>query len=179
MPDSSTNASGHVARLLLAHLLPDIEALDVMGPTIQFLVEDDNAPCVMRGTIPPGVVIPLHSHADPETFLQVSGEVEALMQTAESSDWVRIGPGDVFHVPGNVRHAFRNVARQPAVNIVMSTPTMGRFFREVGIPAAVRATRGPPSQEEVERFLAIARKYGYWNATPEENARVGIDLPQA
>lgn len=172
------NAVGQVARLLQAHLLPDIEALDVMGPTIQFLVEDDNAPCVMRGTIPPGVVIPLHSHADPETFIQISGEVEALMQTAEGSDWARIGPGDVFHVPGNVRHAFRNVALQPAVNIVMSTPTMGRFFREVGTSVAAGAGHGPPSQEKVERFLAIARRYGYWNASAEENARVGIDLPQ-
>jgi len=52
-----------------------------MGPSIQFLTpleEGDDTPCLMRGTIPPGVAVPLHSHADSETLLQVSSEVEAL-----------------------------------------------------------------------------------------------------
>jgi hypothetical protein len=39
-------------------------ALDVMGPTIEFLVPPaDGEPCVMRGTIPSGAAVPLHSHA--------------------------------------------------------------------------------------------------------------------
>jgi anti-sigma factor ChrR (cupin superfamily) len=45
--------------------------LDVLGPTVEFLTapsEKDAEFCVMRGTIPPGVSVPLHSHADFETF---------------------------------------------------------------------------------------------------------------
>src|SRR5260370_23800582 len=44
----------------------DREALEVFGPSVQFLVApqpSDEAPCVMRGTIPPGVSVPIHSHA--------------------------------------------------------------------------------------------------------------------
>jgi hypothetical protein len=39
------------------------------------------------------------------------------------------------------------------------------------------APAGPPSAEAIERFLATAERYGYWNATPEENAEVGLALP--
>jgi hypothetical protein len=43
----------------------DREALEVFGPSVQFLVApqpSDEAPCVMKGTIPPGVSVPMHSH---------------------------------------------------------------------------------------------------------------------
>jgi quercetin dioxygenase-like cupin family protein len=70
-----------------AHLVDarDAETLDVLGPTIQLLTspEDESAPCVMRGTIPPDVSVPLHSHPDPETLLLVSGEVEGLAESAD------------------------------------------------------------------------------------------------
>ena len=40
------------------------------GATIDFLTPvEDGAPCLMRGTIPAGGVVPLHSHADPETSI--------------------------------------------------------------------------------------------------------------
>jgi len=35
----------------------------------------------------------------------------------------------------------------------------------------------PPSGETIRRFRDTARRYGYWNATPEENARLGLVLP--
>jgi quercetin dioxygenase-like cupin family protein len=153
-----------------AHLVDPntAETIEVLGPTIQFLStpeEDENAPCVMRGTIPPGGVVPLHTHADPETFLLVAGGVEGLSHSADGYAWVRIGPGDVFHVPGGARHAFRNRSQQPAVNLILTTERIGRFFREIA---------GPPSDEAIQRFLATAERYGYWNATPEENAELGL-----
>jgi hypothetical protein len=62
-----------IAYAEFAHLIKpeQVETIDVLGPTIQFLTPPDrkDAPCIMRGTIPPGVSIPLHSHADPETFV--------------------------------------------------------------------------------------------------------------
>jgi hypothetical protein len=57
-----------------------VETIDVLGPTIQFLTspdDGDDAPCVMRGTVPPDVVVPLHSHADPETFSRCRGSSRA------------------------------------------------------------------------------------------------------
>lgn len=154
----------------VAHLVdPDgVETIEVFGPTIQFLTSPDDgehAPCVMRGTTPPGAVVPLHSHADPETFLALSGEFEALAYAGREFNWVRVRPGDVLHIPGGAKHALRNRSREPAVNILVSTARIGRFFREVAAP----------SGDPIEHFLATAERYGYWNATPEENAAVGLE----
>lgn len=155
------------------------EIVDVMGPTIEFLTHpDEGDPCIMRGTILPGVIVPLHSHADPETFLPTAGEVEGLTQTADGYRWIRIGQGDIFHVPGGARHAFRNRTQEPAVMIVISTARLGRFFREAGVPMAVDAplpdSRSP---EAIRHVLETAGRYGYWTASPEENAQVGLRLP--
>jgi hypothetical protein len=38
--------------------------------------------------------------------------------------------------------------------------------------------RKPPAHDVLERFLAVSRKFGYWLGTPEENAAVGIRLPE-
>jgi len=149
-----------------AHLvdLRAVDTIDVLGPTLAFVTApdgNDDGPSVMRGAIPPGGVVPLHSHADPETFLMVSGSVEGLVD-ADLGRWQRIGPGDMFHVPGDARHAWRNASVDPAVMILVSTNRIGRFFQEVAT--------GP------ERFLEISERYGYWNATPEENAEIGVGL---
>jgi hypothetical protein len=46
--------------------------LDALGATIEFIVppkEVGNRCCIMEGTVmPPGMVIPLHSHDDFETY---------------------------------------------------------------------------------------------------------------
>jgi quercetin dioxygenase-like cupin family protein len=108
--------------------------------------------------------VPLHSHPEPETFLMLDGGVEGLTATG----WVAIGEGDVFHVPGGVPHAFRNHADRPATMLIATSQRLARFFREVA---------GPPTPEAIARFLAVAERYGYWNATPEQNAEVGLALP--
>jgi quercetin dioxygenase-like cupin family protein len=174
MPSDVT--AGHVGRLID----PDrLDTIDVLGPTIQFLTStrEPSEPCVMRGTIPPGVSIPLHSHADPETFLMVSGSVEGLIYRENDFQWVRIHPGDIFHVPGHAKHAWRNQSLERATMIIVSTSTMGQFFRELGKPATPDKPAAPPAPEEIERFLQTSKRYGYWNATPEENAQVGISVP--
>lgn len=172
---SAVDGDEPVARLVD----PDtVAAFDQMGPTIQVLElpDRDDLPCVMRGVIPPGVMVPLHSHVEPETFVHLSGGLEGLVVTAQDATWVRVRPGEVFHVPCHAKHAWRNLSTEPAVSIVISTPAMGRFFLEAGTPVAARPP-GPPSAEVIQRFLDTATRYGYWTAGPEENERVGITLP--
>lgn len=175
--------SGKDLPVSVAHLvdLENVETLDVLGPRVEFLTRpegDDDTPCVIRGTIPPGGIVPLHSHADPETFLALEGEVEGLVHHQEDFRWVRIRPGDVFHVSGGAKHAFRNRSEEPAVNIIVSTAKIGRFFREIGTPVGpATATPHPPTDAALERLFATAERYGYWSATPEENAKIGISLP--
>lgn len=170
-----TTTNAHVVNL---ERLPRIE---ILGPTIQFVTspDDGSAPCVMRGTIPPGEVVPLHSHADPETFLMLSGTVEGLAYADDDSfRWVPIRIGEVFHVPGGARHAFRNQFASPAVMLIMTTSTIGCFFRELGTPVAAGVSKPRmPSEATIRRFQETSARYGYWNATPEENARVGLTLP--
>jgi mannose-6-phosphate isomerase-like protein (cupin superfamily) len=125
------------------------------GATIEILVDDD--PCIMRGTIPPGAVVPLHSHDDPETFIGIAGEMEGFVE----SDHVRVGPGELLHVPGGARHGWRNSGTEPAVTFLISTARMARFFREV-------AGATP------EQFLATSARYGYWNPTPDQSAAAGL-----
>jgi quercetin dioxygenase-like cupin family protein len=156
-----------------------IEVIDVLGPTIQFLSSDEreNDPCIMRSIIPPGVTVPLHSHPEPETFIALSGRIEGLKESAGNFEWVSIGLGDVFHVPGGVKHAFRNQSNEPAIIIVAAPASVGRFFREIGTPVAPGAPPpGPPSAKVIQHFRETSERYGYWNATPEENARIGIFL---
>jgi quercetin dioxygenase-like cupin family protein len=131
--------------------------LELAGAAVEILVDDE--PCVMRGVIPPGVVVPLHSHADPETFIGIAGELEG----RAGSEWVRVAPGEIFHVPGGTPHGWRNTGSEPAVTFLISTAKMARFFREV---AGVTP----------EQFLATAERYGYWNATPEESAAAGLPV---
>jgi quercetin dioxygenase-like cupin family protein len=173
MPSSISEQLAHLVRPDQAH------TIDVLGPTIQYVTSpaETGAPCVMRGTIPPGVSIPLHSHADPETFVMLSGSVEGLVFRDKDFEWIRLFPGDVFHVPPNAKHAWRNTGQNPAAMIIVSTSRLGRFFQELGKPVQPAASARSPSRDEIARFLQTAERYGYWNATPEENARVGIAVP--
>ncbi len=167
-----------------AHLVdPElIETLDILGPTIQVLTppaEVDTWPCLMRGTIPPGVVVPMHAHADPETFVVVSGEAEGLSVAGEDFAWIRIRPGDIFHVPGGAKHAWRNPTPGPAAMFIVSTSKMARFFQELGVPAQPEQAPAAPPPALLRKFMDVSARYGYWNASPEENAQVGISLGAA
>ena len=157
-----------------------IQTFDVLGPTVEVLTPpgpDDHSPALLRGTIPPGGVVPLHSHPDPETFVAVSGELDGLIEAIDGFAWVPISPGDVFLVPGGAKHAFRNRGPEPAVSIVLTMTKHARFFQEVGTPARPGDARTkPPSTETLARFFAVCERYGYWNAGAEENARIGIEL---
>ena len=59
---------------------------------------NEDAYCVLRGTIPPGVSVPLHSHADAESFYVLSGEAEALVQTEGGFEWQMLRRGDFIHI---------------------------------------------------------------------------------
>ena len=64
------------------------------------------------------------------------------------------------------------------VAFIITTTRLAEFFKEVGRPVA--ATPQPVTPEALADFLArfqtVSAKCGYWNATPEENAAVGISV---
>jgi quercetin dioxygenase-like cupin family protein len=167
----------------IAHLvdLSSADVFDLFGPTVQFLTiqEVGNAgPCILRGVIPPGGLVPLHSHDDPETFIVTAGELDALAWSASGLRRTQLVRGDIFHIPGNAKHAWRNRSAEPSVAIIVTTQKLGGFFREVGRSVSREGQPlAAPTREEIQHFLVTSQKYGYWNATPEENAEIGLTIP--
>jgi hypothetical protein len=51
---------------------------------------------------------------------------------------------------------------------------MYEFFRELGRPFNPKQKPCPPSQEDMQRLLALAAKYNYGIGSPEENEAVGV-----
>lgn len=153
------------------------EVWDVLGPTVEYLVapNDPGAQfCIMRGVVPPGVTVPLHSHDDPEDFYILSGTQQVLIKDDHGLQWRDAHAGDYVHVPGGTPHAHRNVSGEPAIELVVTTARMGRFFQEIGRP--IIGITHPPTPEDLAEFVAAAARYGYTLATAEDNAAVGIHL---
>ncbi|MBO0792431.1 MAG: cupin domain-containing protein, partial [Ktedonobacteraceae bacterium] len=130
--------------------------IDLFGPTIAFLTlpeEIHNDFCVLRGTIPPGARVPLHSHPDTEDFLVLSGEVEGLKYDKQNHEWMTAKAEDYMHVPAGAPHAWRNVSSEPVVTLIITTKRLGRFFQEAGRPIA--GTPQPVTQAELAHFASI------------------------
>lgn len=122
------------------HILPRVAegtrttALDIFGPTVEFLTSPQDAHqdfCVMRGVIPPGVSVPLHSHDDTETFFVLSGTKQVLIPGAYPG-WTDEHAGDYVHLPRGRPHAHRNVSGEPLIELVITTARLGSWFQEVG-----------------------------------------------
>jgi len=153
--------------------------LDVLGPTVEFLVlpsESAAGYCIMKGTIPSDVSVPLHSHPDDESFFLLSGRLHALDQRKDGFKWMNMNAGDFRHVPQDARHAWKNQSDEPAVTIIVTTPRLGRFFQEIGRPVTADTFPQPPSPADIQRFVEVAARYDHWLASPQENAAVGIKL---
>ena len=156
------------------------QAVDVLGVRVEFLIEPsfpEVSYCVLKGTIPAGMVVPLHSHRDDESFFVVSGEADVLKEREGGQlEWQRVTAGDFVHIAGGMKHAHRNRSKSAVVELVMTTSLLGRFFQEVGRPLS--SAGAPPTGQELERFATLAAQYGHWLASPSENARFGLDMPK-
>jgi hypothetical protein len=74
----------------------DREALELFGPSVQSLIapqSSDEAPCVMKGTIPPGVSVSMHSHPEIDAFFVLSGDVEVLSVEGGKAHWIAVRSG--------------------------------------------------------------------------------------
>jgi quercetin dioxygenase-like cupin family protein len=147
------------------------------GSIVELLTPpNEDAYCVMTGTIPPGATVPLHSHGDAESFYALTGNAEVLVETADRLAWQTLSPGDFVHIPGGAKHAWRNCTGETAVTLVACTAKLGRALQEMGQLAAEFAGQSlTPSA--MQRLVEIAVRYGYWLGSPEENAAIGLTLP--
>jgi quercetin dioxygenase-like cupin family protein len=141
-----------------------------LRPTNEYLTEvskGDGDYCLIRCTLPAGAVVPMHSHADRETFYVLSGKLDALRE----DQWEKLGPGDVFDVPGGTKHAWRNSSQVAASIICVTTTRMARFLQDISISDADTSPK-----EHAQRFFEVVHANGYWLANSEENAAVGLAI---
>ncbi len=101
--------------------------------------------CLIRGTVPPGVAVPLHSHSDLEVFYVLEGSVEIFQSKEGATGWTTVGVGAVVAVLGNVKHALRNTSSLPATMVVVTTSKLYEFFGEVSKPFDSKRRPAPPT----------------------------------
>jgi len=150
----------------------DTEIFDLFGPRIQFLTplsDSDGDYCLIRGTLPAGAVVPLHSHTERETFHVLEGEIEGYLE----DHWTTLNVGEVFDVPGGLKHGWRNPSRASALVLIVVPMRLGRFLREIGRPLAT-VEPGPPMPGDLQRFVELAHVYGYWLGSAADNAAAGL-----
>src|SRR6202045_3530501 len=130
----------------------------VLGVLLQFLStpeEINDQISVMRGTVPSGVVIPLHSHADPEIFYVLNSSLEVF----QAEGWQTVTAGEVVSIPGNVRHALRNTFPSPITLITVSKQELYSFLRELARPVDPNTPPAPPTPYEMQQLFFVAEKY--------------------
>ena len=91
--------------------------------------------------------------------------------------WQTVNAGEVVSIPGNVRHALRNTSHSPMTSITVSKQQLYSFFRELARSFDPHRPPAPPTPNEMQQLFSAAQRYGYWLASPDENAAIGISLP--
>lgn len=160
-------------------LPPDApETFDVFGVSIQVFAElgiDDDDVSLMRGRIPPGGVVMLHSHADPELLYIVAGTLDVSLGPVGAASWRTIEPGQCVDILAAAPHALRNSSETPVDVVLVSTRRMARFFLEIGCKPA-EVLPGPHSEARLLAFAVAAQARQYWLASPSENAAIGFGM---
>jgi quercetin dioxygenase-like cupin family protein len=154
------------------------QTFDIFGVQLEFLIAPEQTSgeiSLYRGTIPPNVVVPLHSHPEPEVLYVLEGGLEVYHESGPQQGWSIFSAGKVVAIPGDVKHALRNTSSTPATTVLIAQDGLYGFFREIAKPLKGRRT-APPSPEEMQNLFVAAAKYSYWMGSPEENAAIGINL---
>lgn len=147
----------------------------VLGVLLEFLLSPeqvDGEISLIRGTLAPQTVVPLHSHSDPEVFYVLEGQLEVYVATG----WRAAKTGGTVAIPGNVRHALRNASSNPATTLTVTKAELYKFFRELAKPLDPAQPFAPPTPEEIQQVFDVAAKHHYWIASPSENAAIGLFL---
>lgn len=113
---------------------------------------------LIEAVVLPGGGPPPHSHRrEDETFYVLEGEV-----TFHSGEDRIVGkPGTFIHMPRDNQHSFKNESDQPAKMLISLMPAgLEKMFIEGGRELAEGELPDKPSEEEIERLLKIADRYG-------------------
>lgn len=153
---------------------------DVMGGRVRFLAspaDTSSEQSFLRGTLPPGVVVPLHKHDDPETFYLLEGEMQLYYDDGNESGWKAVRAGDLAVIPGGVKHAWWNRGDTSCEALIVTGADVYALFQEIAIPAPESSSPGAPDPERIAAVAAATRQHKrIWVASPEENAKIGLPM---
>ena len=127
--------------------------------------------CVFTGEMPPGAIVPLHSHADRESFYILAGE----MSLYDGASWRTLKRGELVDVLSNTKHAWRNASEASASMLIVTTVRMGVFLQQVSSPVEANPNAGSADAQRAH-FRKLVEEYGYWLASPEENEAIGLSI---
>lgn len=101
----------------------------------------------------------------------VSAFENGVTDVAGADHWETLNPGDVVDAQDGMRHAWRNSSPSTATMLCVTTMQMTRFLRDISADdgSADPLARG-------QRFLQLVQQHGYWLASSQENAAIGLDV---
>jgi hypothetical protein len=94
----------------------------------------------------------------------------------ESAGWTEARAGGLAIIPSNAKHALRNGSSLPVTLALVTKSRLYAFFRELARPFDSNQRPAPPTSEAIQDLFAVSAKYGYWLASPEENAAIGLRM---
>ena len=130
--------------------------------------DTDGQYCALQVTIPAGCVVPLHQHAEQEAFFILEGAVEFAETRNGALHWRTLRVGEMFNIPSDAVHGFRNLSRDAAKGLLTAHAGMEGFFLDAGTP--VPSNPAPPTRAEIERLISIATEHGHRFLPPESAA---------
>jgi quercetin dioxygenase-like cupin family protein len=134
----------------------------VVGDVYRFLATGDNTHgtyAMWEAIVPPGGGPPPHVHSrEEEGFYILEGDI-----TLQGGDERIVATAGMFvNMPIGMPHSFKNESSKAAKMLIMVAPAgLENMFFEIGAPLADGSTSAlPPTQEEIEKLLKTAPKYG-------------------
>src|SRR3954447_22390193 len=134
----------------------------VVGDVYRFLAtgEDTNGKYALwEAVVPPGGGPPPHVHSsEEEGFYVLEGEITFFI----GEQRLVASAGMFANMPVGTPHSFKNESGKAARMLISVAPAgLERMFFEVGVPVPPGATTAaPPTEDEIERLLAAAPRYG-------------------
>jgi quercetin dioxygenase-like cupin family protein len=134
----------------------------VVGDVYRFLATGEDTGgkyAVWEATVLPGGGPPPHVHSrEEEGFSILEGEITFRV----GEERVVASAGTFANMPVGTPHSFKNESDKPSRMLISVAPAgLERMFFEIGVPIAQGATTAPPtSEEEIDKLLAVAPRYG-------------------
>lgn len=142
--------------------------ISVVGDVYRFLATGDDTDgkyALWEAIVPPGGGPPPHIHSrEEECFYILEGEIS--FQIGE--DRIVATTGMFANIPVGTLHSFKNESDRPAKMLISVAPAgLEQMFFEVGQPVVSGAATPVPTNDDVEKMLAIAPRYGIQIILPE------------